>query len=63
MQILGKLLIERENLDSMATISILEILSFSGSLNTLTGIWCYCIAEIRQQAHAINLHHANNIKQ
>lgn len=63
MQILGKLLIERENLGSMATISMLEMLNFSGSLNTLTGIWCYCIAEIRQQAHAINPHHANNIKQ
>jgi hypothetical protein len=62
LQTLGKLLIERENLGGVATVSMAEILSFSGKLNTLIGgLWC-CVAEIRLQAHAINLYHASTIK-
>jgi hypothetical protein len=62
LQTLGKLLIERENLGGVATVSMAEILSFSGKLNTLIGgLWC-CVSEIRLQAHAINLYHASTIK-
>ncbi|PIT47786.1 hypothetical protein BHC46_05735 [Snodgrassella alvi] len=58
----SKLLIINNNLIDINTINLLEMLNFSGILNTLTEIWCYCIAEIRQQAHAISPHHANTIK-